>query len=212
MIKRSGRRRGSPDTKESILDAARRLFADKGFDATTVRAIAADAGVDPAMIHHFFGTKEELFRATLQFPIDPVTQIPAIVAGGAGEVGHRLVRVFVQIWDSPTGAVGASLIRSAMSNDWTLRLMREFLTTQIMRRVVQEIQIDPAEAPLRVSLVASQLAGLAMMRYIIKLEPLASLPPEQVVALVGPNVQHYVTGLLSTAGEPPTLSRATPAA
>jgi AcrR family transcriptional regulator len=199
MIKRSGRRRGSPDTRESILEAARQLFADKGFDATTVRAIAADAGCDPAMIHHFFGTKEELFRATLQFPIDPATEIPHVVAGGRDEVGQRLVATFVKIWDSPTGAVGASLIRSAMSNEWTSRLMREFLTTQILRRVVAEIDLDPAEAPLRVSLVASQLAGLAMMRYIIKLEPLASLPSEQVVALIGPNVQHYVTGSLAAA-------------
>jgi AcrR family transcriptional regulator len=197
MIKRSGRRRGSPDTRDSILEAARRLFADKGFDATTVRAIAADAGVDPAMIHHFFGTKEELFRETLQFPIDPIMEIPEIVAGGPDEVGHRLVATFVKIWDSPTGAVGASLIRSAMSNDWTLRLMREFLTTQILRRVVAAIEIDPAEAPLRVSLVASQLAGLAMMRYIIKLEPLASLPSEQVVEFIGPNIQRYVTGSLT---------------
>jgi AcrR family transcriptional regulator len=197
MIKRSGRRRGSPDTRDSILEAARRLFADKGFDATTVRAIAADAGVDPAMIHHFFGTKEELFRATLQFPIDPATEIPHIVAGGPGEVGLRLVAIFVKIWDSPTGAVGASLIRSAMSNEWTARLMREFLTTQILRRVVVAIELDPVEAPLRMSLVASQLAGLAMMRYIIKLEPLASLPSEQVVALIGPNVQRYLTGSLT---------------
>jgi AcrR family transcriptional regulator len=197
MIKRSGRRRGSPDTRESILDAARRLFADKGFDATTVRAIAADAGVDPAMIHHFFGTKEELFRATLQFPIDPATEIPQITAGGKDEIGERLVRTFVRLWDSPVGITGAALIRSAMSNDWTLRLMREFLTTQILRRVVAEVDLDPKEAPLRVSLVASQLAGLAMMRYIVKLEPLASLPPEEVVAMVGPNVQRYVTGSLA---------------
>jgi AcrR family transcriptional regulator len=197
MIKRSGRRRGSPDTRESILDAARRLFADKGFDATTVRAIAADAGVDPAMIHHFWGTKEELFRATLQFPIDPATEIPEITAGGKDEIGERLARMFVRIWDSPVGTTGAALIRSAMSNDWTLRLMREFLTTQILRRVVAEIDLDPSEAPLRVSLVASQLAGLAMMRYIIKLEPLASLPSDQVVALVGPTIQRYVTGPLA---------------
>jgi AcrR family transcriptional regulator len=196
MIKRSGRRRGSPDTRESILDAARRLFADKGFDATTVRAIAADAGVDPAMIHHFWGTKEELFRATLQFPIDPATEIPEITAGGKDEIGVRLARTFVRIWDSPVGTTGAALIRSAMSNDWTLRLMREFLTTQILRRVVAELDLDPKEAPLRVSLVASQLAGLAMMRYIIKLEPLASLPSDQVVTLVGPTIQRYVTGSL----------------
>ncbi|WP_246002465.1 TetR family transcriptional regulator [Allorhizocola rhizosphaerae] len=180
----------------SILDAARRLFAEKGFDATTVRAIAAEADVDPAMIHHYFGNKEELFRQTLQFPINPGDLIPDIVAGGPDEFGKRLVTTFVRIWDSPAGAAGVAIVRSAMSNEWMTRLLREFLVTQIMRRVAGEIHLDPAEAPLRVSLVASQMAGLAMIRYIIKLEPLASLPPEQVVELVGPNVQRYVTGPL----------------
>lgn len=196
MIRKIGRRRGSPDTRESILDAARRLFADKGFDATTVRAIAAEAGVDPAMIHHFFGTKEELFRETLQIPIDPAVEIPQIIAGGPDEIGIRLVRTFVRLWDSPVGTTGAALIRSAMSNDWTLRLMREFLTTQILRRIIEAVPLDPAEAPMRVSLVASQLAGLAMMRYIIKLEPLASMPSDRVVELVGPTIQRYITGPL----------------
>ncbi len=196
MIKKIGRRRGSPDTRESILDAARRLFAEKGFDATTVRAIAAEADVDPAMIHHYFGNKEELFRQTLQFPFDPSELLPHLVAGGKDEVGERLVATFVRVWDSPVGTAAAALIRSAMSNEWMTRLLREFLITQIMRRVAAEIHLDPAEAPLRVSLVATQMAGLAMIRYIIKLEPLASLPPEQVVELVGPNVQRYITGPL----------------
>ena len=197
MTRRTGRRPGNPDTRESILETARQLFADKGFDATTVRAIAAGAAVDPAMIHHFFGTKEELFRAAVRFPVDPAGEIPAIVAGGAEEAGQRRVAAFVTIWDSPAGTTGVALIRSAMSNDWTLKLLREFLITQIMRRVAGEIAIDPAEAPLRMSLVASQLAGLAMMRYVIRMQPLASLPAEQVVALVGPTVQRYLTGPLA---------------
>lgn len=195
-MKKIGRRRGSPDTRESILDAARRLFAEKGFDATTVRAIAADADVDPAMIHHYFGNKEELFRQTLRFPLNPAELIPQLVAGGRDELGVRLVGTFVKIWDSPVGAAGVALIRTAMSNEWTTRLLREFLITQIMRRILAEIKLDPAEAPLRVSLVASQMAGLAMIRYIIKLEPLASLPAADVVALIGPNVQRYITGPL----------------
>lgn len=198
MKKRTGRRRGSPDTRQSILDAARRLFAEKGFDATTVRAIAAEAGVDPAMIHHYFGTKEELFRQTLQFPLSPKELIPQLVAGGREDVGRRLVAAFVQIWDSPVGNAGAALVRSAMSSDWTIRLLREFLITQLLRRIVHEVGLDPAEARLRMSLVASQMAGLALIRYIIKLEPLASLPADEVVALVGPNVQRYITGDLPT--------------
>jgi AcrR family transcriptional regulator len=197
MSKRIGRRRGSPDTRESILGVARRLFADKGFDATTVRGIAAEAGVDPAMIHHYFGTKEELFRQTLSIPFDPGTEIPHIIAQGIDHAGENLIRTFVRMWDSPVGGTAASLIRSAMSNEWTLRLLREFVTTQILRRVVAELKLDPAEAPLRASLVASQLAGLAMMRYIVKLEPLASLSNDDLVRLIGPNIQRYINGSLA---------------
>lgn len=196
MVKRIGRRRGSPDTRESILEAARRLFAEKGFDATTVRAIASDADVDPAMIHHYFGTKEELFRQSLSIPFDPATEIPKIVADGPGNVGENLVRLFVGVWDSPMGAGAAALIRSAMSNEWTSRLLREFITTQILRRLVAELKLPRDEAPLRASLVASQLAGLAMVRYIIKVEPLASLPVDELVRAIGPNLQRYLTGSL----------------
>ena len=194
MNLKKGRRRGSPDTRESILDAARRLFAEKGFDATTVRAIAAEAKVDPAMIHHYYGTKDQLFAETIQFPIDPNVLISQIVAGGPDTAGERLVGAFVRVWDSPVGAAGVALIRSAMSHEWTTRLLREFFTTQILRRVIAELKLDPKDAQLRVNLVASQMAGLAVMRYIIKIEPLASLPPEQVVAAIGPNVQRYITG------------------
>ena len=199
MVKRIGRRRGSPDTRESILEVARRLFSDKGFDATTVRAIASDAGVDPAMIHHYFGTKEELFRESLSIPFDPTTEIPKIVAEGREHAGANLIRMFVRIWDSPLGGAAAAMIRSAMSNEWTTRLLREFITTQILRKVTAELKLDPAEAPLRVSLVASQLAGLAITRYIIKLEPIASLPVDDLVKAIGPNVQRYITGSLDAA-------------
>lgn len=195
-MKRIGRRRGSPDTRESILEVARRLFSDKGFDATTVRAIASEAGVDPAMIHHYFRTKEELFRESLAIPFDPATEIPKIVADGVEHAGEHLIRTFVRVWDSPLGGAGAALIRSAMSNEWSTRMLREFITTQILRKVIAELKLDPAEAPLRASLVASQLAGLAMMRYIVKLEPLASLPVDDLVDAVGPNLQRYITGSL----------------
>ena len=202
MRKRTGRRRGSPDTRDSILAAARRLFAEKGFDATTVRAIAADADVDPAMIHHYFGTKEELFRNTLAFPIDPGNEIPRIVSGGIDNAGENLIRTFLGVWDSPAGTAGAALIRSAMSNDWTLRLLREFLVTQILRRAMSELKIDPHEAQLRVSLVATQMAGLAMIRHILKIEPLASLPPDQIVALFAPNAQRFINGDLGLDSHP----------
>ncbi|BCJ77754.1 TetR family transcriptional regulator [Catellatospora sp. IY07-71] len=197
---RTGRRPGNPDTREAIVAAARRLFVEKGFDAATMRAIAAEAQVDPALVHHYFGTKEQLFVTVMQFPMAPSEMIGEVTAGGAEQAGMRLVRLFVTIWDSPVGAIGASVIRTAMSNDLSMKLLREFLNTQILRRVVADLGLDPAQAPLRASLVASQIAGLAMMRYIMKLEPLASLPPEQVVAAVGPTLQRYITGELDGSG------------
>ncbi|MEV4412189.1 TetR family transcriptional regulator [Catellatospora sp. NPDC049609] len=197
---RTGRRPGNPDTREAIVAAARRLFVEKGFDAATMRAIAAEAEVDPALVHHYFGTKEQLFVSVMQFPMAPSEMIGEVTAGGAEQAGTRLVRLFVTIWDSPVGAIGASVIRTAMSNDLSMRLLREFLTTQILRRVQADLGLDPAQAPLRASLVASQIAGLAMMRYIMKLEPLASLPAEQVVAAVGPTLQRYITGELGGSG------------
>lgn len=197
--KRTGRRRGSPGTRESILEVARRLFADKGFDATTVRAIAADAGVDPAMINHYFGSKEELFRQTLAIPLDPATEISKIIAAGPERAGENLVRTLLGIWDSPMGSAAAAMFRTAMSNEWSARLLREFLSTQILRRVAAGLEFDPAEAQLRSSLVATQVAGLIMLRYIIKLEPVASLPTEELVRLIGPNLQRYITGSLHAA-------------
>ncbi|MEH0842387.1 TetR family transcriptional regulator [Micromonospora sp. CPCC 205711] len=194
MARRTGRRPGNPDTREAILTAARTTFAERGFDAASIRTIAAAAGVDPALVHHYFGTKEELFRATVSIPIDPAELLPRVLAGGREEVGERLVRTFLTVWDSPVGTAAVALLRSAVSNQWTARLLREFLVTQILRRVLDQLDLDPAEVPLRGALVATQIAGLAMMRYVIRLEPVASADPETLVAMIGPTVQRYLTG------------------
>ncbi|MFG3298501.1 TetR family transcriptional regulator [Micromonospora chersina] len=194
MARRTGRRPGNPDTREAILTAARAAFADRGFDAASIRAIATAAGVDPALVHHYFGTKEELFRATVAIPVDPAELVPRVLAGGRDEVGERLVRTFLAVWDSPVGTAAVALLRSAMSNQWTARMLREFLVTQVLRRVVDQLDLDPAEVPLRGALVASQIAGLAMMRYVIRLEPVASASPDTLAATIGPTVQRYLTG------------------
>ncbi|MFG3579308.1 TetR/AcrR family transcriptional regulator [Micromonospora chersina] len=199
MARRTGRRPGNPDTREAILTAAREAFADRGFDAASIRAIATAAGVDPALVHHYFGTKEELFRATVAIPVDPAELVPRVLAGGRDEVGERLVRTFLAVWDSPVGTAAVALLRSAVSNQWTARLLREFLVTQVLRRVVEQLDLDPAETPLRGALVASQIAGLAMMRYVIRLEPVASASPDTLAATIGPTVQRYLTGPLDTA-------------
>lgn len=196
MARRTGRRPGNPDTREAILTAARATFAERGFDAASIRSIATAAGVDPALVHHYFGSKEELFRATVSIPVDPAELVPRVLAGGRDEVGERLVRTFLTVWDSPVGTAAVALLRSAMSNQWTARLLREFLVTQILRRVVEQLDLDPAELPLRGALVATQIAGLAMMRYVIYLEPVASASPDTLAATIGPTVQRYLTGPL----------------
>lgn len=197
MARRSGRRPGNPDTREAILAAAREAFAERGFDAASIRGIATSAGVDPALVHHYFGTKEQLFRACMDFPIDPAAVLPQVLEGGMDGIGERVLRMFLGVWDSPAGAAGVALLRSALSNDWTARLMREFVTTQMLRHILPKLDVEPGEARLRASLVASQMAGLAMVRYVLKMEPLASAPPDVVISAVAPTVQRYIAGKIS---------------
>ncbi|WDZ84305.1 TetR family transcriptional regulator [Micromonospora cathayae] len=197
MRARTGRRPGNPDTREAILRAARTAFAERGFDAASIRAIATAAGVDPALVHHYFGSKDKLFLAAMNAPVDPAALLPGVLDGDPDHIGERLVRMFLGVWDSPAGVAGVALLRSAVTTEWTARLLREFLVTQVLRRVLQHLGADPAELPLRGSLAAAQMAGLVLMRYVIKLEPLASAPPETVVAAVGPAVQRYLTGPLA---------------
>jgi AcrR family transcriptional regulator len=198
---RTGRRPGNQDTREAILAAARKAFAERGYDGTSIRQIATEAKVDPALVHHYFGAKEQLFLEIMQMPVDPARFVPQLVAGGAEGIGERIVRTFLSVWDSPAGASLAALMRSALSHDWSARMFREFLTSQVLRRVAKALDLDPAEAPLRTSLVASQMAGLGLTRYIIKIEPLASTPAEVLVAAVGPTVQRYLTEPLRPTGQ-----------
>ncbi|MET8045060.1 TetR family transcriptional regulator [Micromonospora sp. NPDC005215] len=197
MTRRTGRRPGNPDTREAILDAARTAFAERGYDAASIRAIASTAGVDPALVHHYFGSKDQLFLSAMNFPVDPGQLVPKVLAGDQDAVGERLVRTFLGIWDSPAGGAAQALLRSAVSNEWTARLLREFITTQVLRRVLEQLDVDPAQLPLRGSLVASQMIGLAMMRHVVRLEPVASADPETLVAAIGPTIQRYLTGPLS---------------
>jgi len=193
LVRRSGRRPGNQDTRSSILDAARNAFAEKGYDKASIRAIAAEAGVDPALVHHYFGTKDKLFLATMDAPFDPGELIPQALRGPRDQAGERLVRLVLSIWDSPAGTTALGVFRSALSNEWTARLLREFVVTQILRKAVAELALDPVEAPVRSALVATQIAGLITARYVLKLEPLPSADPEALVAAIGPNVQRFLT-------------------
>src|SRR5690349_4187837 len=171
MARRSGRRPGNPDTRESIRTAARDTFADKGYDGASIRAIATAAGVDPALVHHYFGTKDKLFLAAMQAPMDPAEMLDAVGEGDRDQVGARFVRMFLGIWDGPGGAAGVALLRSAVGNEWTTKLFREFVVTQILRRAVPRLGLDDEHGPLRITLAASHMVGIAMARYVIKVEP-----------------------------------------
>jgi AcrR family transcriptional regulator len=193
MVRRTGRRPGNPDTREAILSAARNAFAEKGFDGASIRAIATGAGVDPALVHHYFGTKDKLFLASMNVPLDPVDLITEATTGDRDEIGVRFVRAFLAMWDGPRGAAAVAVLRSVVGTEWTTKLFREFIITQVLRRAVPKLGLDPAEAHLRVTLAASHLVGLALARYVIKVEPLASAPTDTLVAAIGPAVQRYLT-------------------
>ena len=193
MATRSGRRPGNQDTKQSILEAARFAFAEKGFDKASIRAIAGEAQVDPALVHHYFGTKEKLFLASMNAPINPAELLPKALEGPREQAGERLVRLVLSIWDSPAGAAAIGMFRSALSNEWTARLLREFVVTQVLRRAATELSMNEREAPMRAALMATQMAGLITARYVLKIEPVASAPPETLVAALGPNVQRFLT-------------------
>jgi len=194
LARRSGRRPGNQDTRQDILDAARSVFSDKGFDQASIRAIATEAKVDPALVHHYFGTKDKLFLASLNMPLNPAELVPKALDGPREEAGERLVRLVISVWDSPAGVAAVALMRSAMSNEWLARLMREFVVTQVLRRAIHEMGMQGEDAALRSALVATQIAGLAVIRYVFKVEPVASADPETLVRAIGPNVQRYLTG------------------
>jgi AcrR family transcriptional regulator len=192
-IRRSGRRPGNQDTRQDILAVARDVFAEKGFDKASIRAIATAAEVDPALVHHYFGTKDKLFLEAMEMPINPVELVPKALDGPREEAGERLVRLLLSVWDSPAGVAAVAMLRSAMSNEWTARLLREFIITQVLRRAIIELGIPQSEVPMRASLVATQIGGLAMVRYVLKVEPVASADPETLVRAIGPTVQRYLT-------------------
>jgi AcrR family transcriptional regulator len=178
------------------MSAAREAFAERGYDAASIRHIATGAGVDPALVHHYFGTKEQLFLAAMDAPIDPSKIVPTLLTGDRDRVGERLVRGLIGVWDSAAGGAAAAFVRSAVSNELIAKMMREFIANRILRRVERDLGLDPAEGPMRANLVATQMAGLIMIRYIVKVEPLASAAPETVVALIGPTIQRYLTAPL----------------
>lgn len=189
--RRPGRRPGSADTRGEILAAARRVFAEKGFDKATVRGIAREANVDPALVHHYFDTKEGMFAAAMRLPVSPDQIAPLLLEGPREEIGERLVRLILTVTGEPeTREPMVALIRSAMTNEQAETMFREFITNALLFRVADRLEVPP----LRIEAAFAQMFGIVMGRYVLRLEPLASADPEDLVQLLAPTVQRYLTG------------------
>jgi AcrR family transcriptional regulator len=189
---RTGRRPGAPETRGRVLDAARASFGERGFDGASIRDVAARAGVDPALVHHYFGSKQQLFVAAMQWPIDPGAAIPAVAAGDPDRIGERLARCIVELWEDPEfQPVITGLIRSAASDPIAAGMLRELVVSGPLPALTRVAGGPDAE--LRATLVGSQLIGFAMARYVLRIEPLASADRDEVIAALAPTLQRYLS-------------------
>ncbi|MEC3980051.1 TetR/AcrR family transcriptional regulator [Amycolatopsis sp. H20-H5] len=185
----AGRRPGQTETREKILDAARRRFAELGYDGATVRGIAADAGVNAALLHHFFGTKQQLFTATMNLPVDPAVLVGVILDGPEELLGERLVRAFLGIWgEAASREPFLAMIRSATTNEQVATMMRQFID----KAVFQQVAAARGVPKVRVAGVGAQLIGFALLRYVIRLPPLVEASDEELVAMLAPVAQYYL--------------------
>jgi AcrR family transcriptional regulator len=193
--RRSGRRPGDSGTRDAIHAAAARQFAELGYDRTSLRSIAREAGVDQKLVAYFFGTKQQLFVEVVRLPFDPAVVVPIVFGGDPERGGERIAEFVLGILDDPESRrplVG--LVRAATSELEAARMVRELLTREVLARIVAELGSDDAD--FRASLLGSQIVGLLMARYIVRIEPLASLPADQVAAALAPNLQRYLVGPL----------------
>jgi len=204
---RSGRRGGDSGTREAILAAARERFGDLGYDRTTIRGIAADAGVDAALVHHFYGTKDQLFAAAMRLPVNPREVLAgALAPGSRGQeqsLGEHLLRTVLGVWEvAEIRSTFLGLLRSAPTSEQAVVMLREFLAGAILGPLAAAaIQAAPEaggkDAGYRAALVASQVLGLGLTRYVLEVEPLAQADSEDLIAAIAPNLDRYLSGDLT---------------
>ncbi|SNX63070.1 TetR family transcriptional regulator [Streptomyces sp. TLI_55] len=195
----TARKRGRPprtesaDTRDRILAAARAEFSERGYEKTSVRGIAKAAGVDSALVHHYFGTKEQVFEAAVEVAFAPaLIERDTVLDGPVEDIGERMTHVIFGLWENPvTRTPLLAIVRSAVNNEAAATVFRRLVSTQLLRRIAGEL--DAPDAELRAELAAAQLVGIAMLRYVIKVEPLASADVEQIIARVAPVVQGHLT-------------------
>ncbi len=190
-----GRRPGAPDTRAEVLAAARASFGELGFRGTTIRSVAAAAGVDPALVHHYFGTKDDLFVAALEIPVDPREVMAPVVAAGPDGAGERLLRAFLGVWDDPAVQPGLLALARSLLGDDSGPMVRDAFIPVVVGPVLAQLVVDRPEE--RIPLVASQIIGLVVARYVVALPAMAQAPAEDLVARIGPVLQHYLTGDLA---------------
>ena len=184
----------SERTKLRIQQAAARLFASRSFETVSTRAIAKEAGVDAALIHHYFGSKEGLFQAVLNAAIRPEQLEALVVSESPEDWGRQLVRAADKVWASPAAPALKAVVRRVLVGHEGM--LREFVTRSLLNRFLSHIKGPETERRLRASLIGSQMSGLVIARHIVGIEPLASLSTDEVADLIGPVLQHYITGSL----------------
>lgn len=188
-----GRPKGGSDSRKRILAAALEEFGERGYEGATIRSIAARAGVDSALVHHYFGTKADLFAEAAGVPLRPDLAVPVILSGPREEVGERIIRFVLESFErEEVRRRGVMLLRTAIGGKLGTSLLAGFLTRELLPRVAGGL--DAPDAELCAELVASQIAGLLVVRYVLGVKPLADAPVEELVARIGPTVQQYLFG------------------
>jgi AcrR family transcriptional regulator len=188
---RRGRRPGAPDTRATILAAARARFATQGYVGTSVRAVAAAAGVDPALVHHYFGSKDDLFLAALEVKVDPRVAMLPVIEGGVDGAGERILRVFLSVWDDEETRLPLMGLMRGMVDPEGQQLIRDGFLKMVLGPVGTALGLDQPDR--RMVHVASQLVGIVVLRYLLVVEPLASMPAERLVATYAPVIQGYLS-------------------
>ncbi|HEX6937600.1 MAG TPA: TetR family transcriptional regulator [Actinomycetes bacterium] len=187
-----GRPAGGGDRRAAILVAAREQFAEKGYDGASVRGIARRADVDPALVHHYFGSKEQVFVAAMELPFEPAELLPQVLDGDPEGLGERLVRLFLRIWADPdfrTPMLG--MLRSALTGEQGAAMLREFVGSALLARIAEAA--GPVDR-LRLEAAAAQMVGVVLLRHVVRMEPLASATEDEIVAVVAPTLQRYLVG------------------
>ena len=194
-MRRTGRRAGSANTRGEILAAARHVFGEHGFETASVRKVAARAGVDPALVHHYFGSKQALLVSAMQLPVDVDALIGRVMDGPTGKIGERMVRQMLELWEDPTTrSLLMGIVRSATTDRVAAEMLRRLLSEGPILALTRAS--GRPDAALRATLAGSQVVGMAMARYVIAVEPLASASADEVVRAMGPTIQRYLVGKL----------------